>query len=141
MLCGVLSCPGPSPGSPNDLIQRPVLIVLGDARIDVAVADERIAVFVPRYVGHLPEHSVHRGQRRLRDASVVRWIFVGRASCLRPNTIITCPCGLNLMTMSRALIHGPDIVVLVDAHGVSERPGIEIATDLSNVLAVVVELE
>src|SRR5260370_23742630 len=41
----------------------------------------------------------------------------------------------------RALVRGPDIVVLVHAHRVCERPGVQVVSDLTNELAVGHELQ
>src|SRR5947209_4775559 len=41
------------------------LVDLGDTRIDVPVADVRILSGIPRYVGHLSKHPIHRRQWRL----------------------------------------------------------------------------
>ena len=41
----------------------------------------------------------------------------------------------------RALVDRPDVVVLVDAHAVGERPGVEALADLADILAVAGELE
>ena len=40
-----------------------------------------------------------------------------------------------------ALVGGPDVVVLIDAHRMGERPGIEILADLADELAVGTELQ
>ncbi len=42
-----------------------MFIDLGHTGIDVSVADEGVTGRIPRHIGHLPEHSVHRRQRRL----------------------------------------------------------------------------
>ena len=41
----------------------------------------------------------------------------------------------------RALVDGPDVVVLVDAHGVRERPAVEALADFADELALRSELE
>src|SRR5712692_6792971 len=63
------------------------------------------------------------------------------ASCLRPNTIKTRPSGLNLTIMSDPFVHGPNVVFLVDAHGVPVRKGVEVLADLTKKLAVGTKLQ
>jgi hypothetical protein len=41
----------------------------------------------------------------------------------------------------RALVGRPDVVVLVDAHGVRKRPGVEVLADLAQEHAVAIEFE
>src|SRR5437762_2298114 len=41
----------------------------------------------------------------------------------------------------RALVRDPNVVILVDLHGVCERPGIQMMADLANEFAVGAELE
>src|SRR6185295_5724744 len=49
--------------------------------------------------------------------------------------------GVELDDHVRALVDGPDVVVLVHAHRVRERPRVEALADLADELAVLVELE
>jgi hypothetical protein len=49
--------------------------------------------------------------------------------------------GVHLDDHVRALVGRPDVVLLVDAHSVSERPGVEILADLADEAAVTIELE
>ena len=49
--------------------------------------------------------------------------------------------GVELDDHVGAFVGGPDVVILVDAHGVRERPGIEIVADFANVLAVLIEFQ
>ena len=40
-----------------------------------------------------------------------------------------------------AFVRRPDVVLLIDAHGMRERPGVEVFADFANELAVLIELE
>ena len=60
---------------------------------------------------------------------------------MRPNTIVTRPSGLNRTTMSEPLSATQMLSLLIDAHGMRERPGVEIVADLAQELSVGVELE
>ena len=140
MLCGVLNCPGSVAGLAPRLDPVAVLVELRDARIDVAVADVDVAGGVPGHVGRpggsWPSIGGSGGFGCFSGS-----VSSSDASCLRPNTIVTRPCGIELDDHVRALVGDPDVVVLVDAHGVRERPGVEVLADLAHELAVCVELE
>src|SRR5258706_3490817 len=56
------------------------------------------------------------------------------ASCLRPKTMTTRPSG-------RALVCGPDVVILVDLDGVREGPGVEVVANFAQNFSVGGELE
>ena len=49
--------------------------------------------------------------------------------------------GIELDHHVRALVDDPDVVLLVDAHGVGERPGVQVLADLADELACRVELQ
>ena len=116
-----------------------VLIVLGDARVDVAVADVEVAVRVPRDVGRLAEQAVHVRQRRIGMLPRPR-VLVG--GFLPPAVHLRhAPGAVELDDHVRALVDGPDVVVLVDAHRVRERPRVEVLADFADELALGAELE
>ena len=139
MLCGVWNWPGPVPRSPQDLSQSPSLLDLGDARIDVAVADECVAGGVPGDVGHLAEIAVAGGQRRVRMLER-GGVFV-RSLLLAAEHHIDAALGVEFDHHVRALVGYPDIVLGVHLHGVGERPRIEIVADLAQIIPVGVELQ
>ena len=55
-----------------------VLVVFGDARVHVAVADVDVAVRIPGHVGRLAEAAIHMRQRRIGVALVRMGLDVGR---------------------------------------------------------------
>ena len=139
MLCGVLNSPGLSPRVAPRLHPVAVLVDLGDARVDVAVADEDVAGRIPGDVGHLAEAPVLGRQRRL-GMLERRGVFVRRL-LLAAEHHQDLAFGAELDDQVGALVGAPDVVVAVDAHGVRERPGVEVLADLANEVAVGVELE
>ncbi len=116
-----------------------VLADLGDARVDVAVADVGVAGAVPGHVGRLAEAAVDRGQRRVRPLVRMRLAVGGFG--LAPEHHLHAAGGVHLDDHVRALVGGPDVVFLVDAHRVRERPGVEVLADLADEAAVAIELE
>ena len=139
MLCGVLNWPGPSPGVPKEPSQVAVRGDLGDPRIDVAVADIAVAGLVPGDVGHLAEHAVDRRQRRLgvfqRAGVLVRGLLLAPEHHRDPALRVEPDHHVG------AFVGDPDVVGAVDLDGVGERPGVEVAADLADEIAVAVELE
>ena len=111
----------------------------GHARIDVAVADVGVAGRIPGHVGHLPEHAVDRRQRRLGMLERLG-AFVG-GFLLASEHHHDVALGIELDHHVGALVGDPDVVVLVDAHGVRERPGVEVVADLANIFAVRAEFQ
>ena len=118
---------------PTDFDEAAVLVVLDDARVAVAVGDEDVPCGVPGDVGG----TARRCTARARCGGGTPSTASGR----RPSTIRTRPSGLNLMTMFDAFVHGPDVVLRVDAHRVREREAVEALADLAQVVALGVELE
>src|ERR1700694_3622922 len=115
-----------------------VLAELGDARIDVAVADEDVAGRIPGHVGRLAEAAVLERFRRI-DALVRLGLL--RGFLLAPEHHLHAAFRIELDDHVRALVGGPEIVVLVDANRVRERPGVETFADLAQIRAVAIELE
>src|SRR6266851_4488289 len=89
-----------------------VLVDFGDAGIHVAVADVGVAGSVPRDVGDLAEHSIERRKRRL-----------------------------DVLERLGAFVGDPNVVVLVDFHGVSEGPGVEVVAYFAEKFSVGSEFE
>ena len=116
-----------------------VLVGLGDARIDVAVADENIALRIEGDIGRLPEAAVLGGLRR--DWMFQRSGFFVGGFLLAAEHHGHAARWIELDDHVRAFVDHPDIVVLVDAHRMRERPGIKILADLTDELAVGSELE
>src|SRR5208282_1523595 len=111
-----------------------VFIDLSHARVDVAVADIRVPGHVPGHVGHLPEHPVHRRQRWLGMAQ--RLGALVRGFLFAPEDHRHAAFRGELDHHVRALVRGPNVVVLVDLYGVRERPGIKLVADLADKFAV-----
>src|SRR5262245_55080747 len=136
-------------GQPELAGRRPLLaprfhpvavpVVLRYARVDVAVGDVGIALRVPRYVGWLAKEAVDVRQRRV-DVLPRSGLMVGRflpaaehhlhaARRIEPDDHV------------RALVDRPDVVVLVDADAVRERPSVQAPADLADEATVGVKLE
>ena len=109
MLCGVLNWPGPVAAFAPGLQPVAVLVDLGDARIDVAVADVSVAGGVPRDVGHLAEHAVDGRQRRVRMLQR-RGVLVGRF-LLAAEHHRDAALRREFDDHVRALVGDPDVVV------------------------------
>ena len=133
------NCPGPVPRLAPGLEPLAVLIDLGDARIDVAVADKSVAGLVPGDVGHLSEKAIVGRKRRVR---MFEWRGVlVRGFLFAPEHHVDPAFRGELDHHIRALVGDPDIVLGVDLHRVRERPGIEVMADLPQIIAVGVKLE
>ena len=116
-----------------------VLVDLGDARIDIAVADEGVAGLVPGHVGDLAKPAVLGGQRRLRMLERLG-VFVG-GFLLAAEHHDDAALGIELDHHVRALVGHPDIVLGIDLDGVAERPGVEVLADFADELALGVEFQ
>src|SRR5262245_27259642 len=115
-----------------------VLVKLSDSRIDISIADEDVALRVPRDVCRLPELSVNRRSWRVHASP-----WAGFVGCffLSAEHHHNASFRIELDDHVGALVHGPEVVVLIDAYGMREGPGIEILSDLSDVLTVRSEFE
>ena len=137
MVCGVFSLPELAAAR---LAERrdPVAVLreLRDARVDVAVADVDVALGVPGDVGRLPELAGHRRPRRI-DA--LPRLGVVRRFLLPSEHHRDVAFGVDADDHVRALVDGPEVVVLVEADGVRVRPGVQPFADLAEELAGLVE--
>ncbi len=108
-----------------------VLVDLGHTRIDVAIADIGVAFRIPGDVGGLTETAIGGRERRIgpmqRMGVLVRG-FRFAAEHHHDAAVLV----VELDDHVRALVGGPDIVVLIDPHRVGERPCIEVLADLPN---------
>src|ERR1700675_1483447 len=101
MLCGTLNCPGPLPGSPQDLSQTPSLSTLATRELMeppvmyVLPAASQVTSVTWR---NRPSTGGSGGLTCLSGS-----VPSSEASCLRPKTMTTRPSGLNLTTMSEPL--------------------------------------
>ena len=116
-----------------------ILVEFGDARIDVAITDEDVALRVPGDVGGLAELAVDGGKRRPRMLPRLRSL-VGRF-LLAPEDHLHAALGIELDHHVRAFVDGPKVIVFVEADGVREGPGVEIMSDFANVISVRPEFE
>ena len=66
---GRVELPGTGPRFSPGFDPVAILVHFGDARVDVAVADVRVASRIPCYVSDLPELAVDWRQRRTADVS------------------------------------------------------------------------
>ena len=112
---------------------------LGHAGIDVAVADKRVALRIPSHVCYLPEHSIHWGQRRIR-------MFQGLGAFVRGFLFASehqhhFSFGIELDDHVRTFVGHPDVIVLINFHGVRKRPGVEVMANLANEFSVGAKLE
>src|SRR6266852_1768348 len=101
MLCGVLNCPGLSPGSPNDFSHWPFLSTLATRELMypslmyVFPAASQVTSVTCR---NSPSTGGSGGCTCFNGP-----LPSSEASCFRPNTISTRPAGSNLITMSDPL--------------------------------------
>src|SRR5678816_2670193 len=93
-----------------------ILVVFGDSGIDVSIADENVALTVPGYVCGLPELTVDRwpwrSHARPRDCSFIRSFL------LAAKYHFDAAFRIELDDHVGAFVHGPDVVVAIDSHGV-----------------------
>src|SRR4030095_6060811 len=129
--CGALGAPLLHP--------IPIFVVFSDARIDVAVADIDVAFGIPRDVGRLSEKPVYCGERRL-DMFPGFGVFVSRFLSAAEDPDDSAG-RVEFDDHVRALVDRPNVVVLVDAHRMGERPAVKTLADLAHENAVLIELE
>src|SRR5215813_1327772 len=115
-----------------------VLRKLCDAGIDVAVADEDVALRVPGDVRRLPELAIHvrawRRDARPRDGFVRRFLLPSEDH--RDASV-----GRELHDHVGSLVDDPDVVVAVYAHGMRVREGVEVLPDFAHEVAVSIEFQ
>ena len=116
-----------------------VPVHLGDARIDVSVADIGVAGRVEGDVGHLSEAPVFMRQRRI--GTLERRRFPVRCFLLAPEHHRDTAPGVELDHHVRSLVRDPDVVVRVHAYGMAERPGVQVLADLAHEISFGIELE
>jgi hypothetical protein len=78
-----------------------ILVGLGDAGVDISIADEDVALGTKRDICWLPEPPSSAGKRGIGCFNGP--VLSSDASCFRPKTMVTRPSGLNLMIMSDPL--------------------------------------
>ncbi len=131
--CGVLNCRLPLPRVADGLDEAAVLVVLHDARVEVAVGDEDVALLIEGDVG-LPAEAV----------LLIAAVEAARARHSREHRhrILAPPdrhqhlaFGAELDEHVGALVDGPDVVLGVDANRVREREPVVVAADLADELA------
>src|SRR5439155_8134825 len=88
-----------------------VLVVLRDSGVDIAVADEDVALRVPGDVGWLPELTVHVRPRRIHTRPRLGFV---RCLLLAAKYHRHTAGRVELDDHVRTLVHGPDVVVPVD---------------------------
>ena len=115
-----------------------VLVELGDARVDVPVADVDIALRIPGHVGGLAELAVDGRQRGIHPLPRFRIV---RGFLLAAEHHRDAPFGIQADDHVRSLVHEPEVVVPVEANGVGVGERVETLADLADELAVLVELE
>src|SRR5713226_9063397 len=116
-----------------------VLVDFGDARIDVTVADVRVASEIQRNIGYLAEHAIDGRKRRL-DVLERLGGFVG-GLLFAAEDHDDAAFKVELDDHVGAFVGDPDVVVLVDFHGLGEGPGVEVVADLADEFSVGSKLE
>src|SRR2546422_4816398 len=111
-----------------------VLVDLGDARIDVAVADVSVAGGIPSHVRNLAEHAIDRSKGWL-DVLERLGAFVG-GFLLATEDHHDAAFGIELDNHVGAFVGDPDVVVLIDFDGVGEGPGVEVVADFAEEFSV-----
>ena len=128
---------GPRSATSGLFDEAAVLVVLDDARIDVAVGDEDVALArrTRRPLGDSryraepdwPRHGGHEPVLGVPDR--------------RPTTIVTRPAGLNLMIMLAPESIDPDVVLGIDADAMTQDVAEGVLANLPHVVPVPVELQ
>src|SRR5262245_48808093 len=115
-----------------------VSVVLRDARVDIAVADEDVALWIPRHVGRLAELAINRRQGR---THAFPWLRFVRGLLFPPEDHRHVAGRIEANNHIRALVDRPDVVVLVHSDVVRVREAVQILPDLTDELSCLVELE
>jgi hypothetical protein len=132
-LAGLIA--GLAPGFEPDT----VFVGLGDAGIDVAVADVGVAGGVPGHVGDLAEKSVNGRERRLGMLERLG-AFVG-GFLLAAEDHHDAALRIELDDHVGAFVGDPDVVFFIDANGMREGPGVEVVADFAEKFSVGGEFE
>src|ERR1700722_957691 len=111
-----------------------VLVHLRYPRVDVTIADVGVPCRIPRHVGHLTKHSVHRRQRRLGMLEGFGALVRGLLFASEHHHHVAL--GVELDDHVRTLVRHPDIVFWIDFYRVPERPRVEMVSNLADELAV-----
>src|SRR6187399_1493847 len=123
---------------PDRLDEAPVLVVLRDARVDVAIGHVDVAGRIPGDVGRAVE-AVRLGRRRGGKArsrlDTTDRLGTPAHGHQHP------PFGVELHDHVRAFVHGPDVVLRVHADGVRHLEAVETLADLADEGALLIELE
>ncbi len=126
---------GLSPGFEPDT----VFVGFGYARIDVAVADVGVAGRIPSHVGDLAEKAIDGRERRLGMLERLG-AFVG-GLLLAAEDHHDAALRIELDDHVGAFVGNPDVVFLVDANRMRERPGVEVVADFAEEFSVGSEFE
>ncbi len=116
-----------------------VLVDFRDAGIDVAIADVRVTHGVPRNIGNLAEHSIDGRERRL-DVLERLGAFIG-GFLLATENHDDAAFGIELDDHVGTFVGDPDVVVLIDFDGVTERPSVQVVADFAEKFSVRSEFE
>ena len=98
----MLSWPGPLPGSPNDLIHLPFLSYLATREL-MSPSLMNVSPAASQAMSVTCRNSPSTGGSGRFGMLQRLGALHPRPSCLRPNTMVTWPSGLNLITMSEPL--------------------------------------
>src|SRR5208282_864304 len=109
------------------------------AGINVTVADVSVAGGIPSHVGDLAEKSIDGRKRRLGMLERLG-AFVG-SFLLAAEDHGDAAIGAELDDHVGTFVGDPDVVVLIDANGMCEGPGVKIVADFLDESSVGSELE
>src|SRR5262245_62977594 len=104
-----------------------VLVKLSNSRIDISIADEDVALRVPRNVCRLPELPVNRRSWRFHASP-----WAGLVGCLLLSAEHHHNASFRIVLDDHVgtLVHGPAVVVLLDSYGMRAGPGLAIVSYL-----------
>ena len=123
----------------NGLDEAAVLVELHDPRVAVAIGHEDVALRIEADVGLSMERVWPVGAWVLaaprRQRQLIEWI----GALAKDHQELAV--GAELLNDVGALVDGPDVVVLVDAHGVSEGEAVTSRAEFLDERASLVELE
>ncbi len=121
------------------LDEAAVLVELDDARVAVAVGHEDVALRIEADIG-LPMKGVRPVGAGVLAAARRQRQLIERIGTLAEHHQ-QLSVGTELLDDVGALVDGPDVVVLVDAHGVREREAVTAGAEFLDERAGLIELE
>src|ERR1017187_4710474 len=124
---------------PHGFDESPVLVVLHDPGVAIAIGHEDISGGVPGHIGRPIEYIGLRRRHGSSRSRRCRCAFHGFRPPAKKHD--DAPFGVELDHHIRPLIDSPDVVPRIDPHRMSEREAIQALADLTDVVPIPIEFK